>query len=202
MNASTREGAVALAMTGASGAQYGLTLLERLLGAGQQVHLMLSKPALIVISSETDERVPGRASEIERYFRPEFINRLDDIIVFRPLSRDNLVAIVEYELKKVRQRLAERKITLELEDKAKDFLIEKGYNPDFGARPLRRAIEHFVEDPLSEAILRGEIREGQAARVVRPEGEKVEALKIIASGVATDTAGEKTDLAKAGAEST
>ena len=140
--------------------------------------------------------------EIERFFRPEFINRLDDVIVFRPLTRENLVSIVDYETAKLVKRCAEQGWTLELDQTAKDFLIEKGYNPDFGARPLRRAIEHFVEDPLSEAILRGEIREGQSARVIRPEGEKVEALKIIAAGLATDTSGEKTDLAKAGAEST
>src|SRR5690606_25141139 len=72
-------------------------------------------------------------TEIERYFRPEFINRLDDTIVFRPLSREDLVSIVDYELKKVFKRLAERDMELELDQPAKDFLIEKGYNPDFGA---------------------------------------------------------------------
>ncbi len=106
-------------------------------------------------------------SEIERYFRPEFINRLDDIIVFRPLSRADLVDIVAYELKKVRSRLVDREMELELDDSAKDFLIEKGYNPDFGARPLRRAIEQSIEDPLSEAILRGEIKPGQIIKVSR-----------------------------------
>ena len=144
-------------------------------------------------------------SEIERYFRPEFINRLDDVIVFRPLTRDNLVNIVEYELKKVRERLKEREMTLEIEEKAKDFLIEKGYNPDFGARPLRRALEQHVEDPLSEAILRGEIRNGQSIKVIREEG--AEGLKIIGTGGppaddAGKAAGGAGDLAKAGAEST
>ena len=93
--------------------------------------------------------------EVERHFRPEFLNRLDDVIVFKALSREDLVVIVEYELRKVRQRLAEHALALELTAEAKDFLINKGYNPDFGARPLRRAIEQFVEDPLSEDILRG-----------------------------------------------
>ncbi|MCE9589918.1 MAG: ATP-dependent Clp protease ATP-binding subunit [Planctomycetes bacterium] len=138
-------------------------------------------------------------SEIERYFRPEFINRLDDVIVFRPLSRENLISIVEYELKKVRQRLKDREMTLELDDKAKDFLIEKGYNPDFGARPLRRAIEQFLEDPMSEAILRSEVKAGQLIRVTREEG--AEALKITAEDVAP-AAAKGADLAKAGAEST
>ena len=94
--------------------------------------------------------------EIERFFRPEFINRLDDVIVFRPLNRDDLVTIVDYELRKVRERLEQQGIDLELDESARDFLIDKGYNPDFGARPLRRAIEQYVEDALSEAILRGE----------------------------------------------
>ncbi len=115
--------------------------------------------------------------EIERYFRPEFINRLDDVIVFRPLTRDDLITIVEYELRKVRQRLSTQQIELDLEDSAKQFLIEKGYNPDFGARPLRRAIEHFVEDALSEAILRGDVHSGQAitmSKIADEEGLKIE----------------------------
>ena len=110
-------------------------------------------------------------TEIERYFRPEFINRLDDVIVFRPLNREDLVGIVEYELKKVFQRLEERDMAIELDQPAKDFLIDKGYNPDFGARPLRRAIEQYVEDPLSEAILREEFVPGQIIKVTRKDEE-------------------------------
>ena len=110
-------------------------------------------------------------SEIERYFRPEFINRLDEVIVFRPLTRENLIGIVEYELKKVRGRLKEQGYILEMDDLAKDFLIEKGYNPDFGARPLRRAIEQYVEDSLSESILRGEFKSGQTLSMTREEGK-------------------------------
>jgi len=93
--------------------------------------------------------------EVERYFRPEFLNRLGDIIVFRSLTRDDLVTIVDYELKKVFDRLEDQNIKLELTDEAKQFLIDKGFDPEFGARPLRRAIESHVEDPLSEDILRG-----------------------------------------------
>jgi len=111
-------------------------------------------------------------SEIERYFRPEFINRLDDVIVFRPLTRDDLVSIVDYELGKVFDRLKERGIELELDKSAKDFLIEKGYNPDFGARPLRRAIEQYVEDPLSDAILRGDVQGEQAMVITRVEDKE------------------------------
>ncbi len=96
--------------------------------------------------------------EVERHFRPEFLNRVDDIIVFKPLSKENLQTIVDFELSKVFKRLTEHGFKLELTDRAKEFIIEKGYNPEFGARPLRRAIEHYIEDPLSEAVLRGEFK--------------------------------------------
>jgi ATP-dependent Clp protease ATP-binding subunit ClpC len=96
--------------------------------------------------------------EIDKYFRPEFLNRVDDVIVFRPLTREDLRRIIDIELSKVRQRLQEVGLALELTNEAKDFLIDKGYNPDFGARPLRRAVENFVEDPLSEELLKGEFK--------------------------------------------
>ena len=115
--------------------------------------------------------------EIERFFRPEFINRLDDVIVFRPLTRENLIDIIEYEVGKVSKRLAEQGILLELDQSSKDFLIEKGYNPDFGARPLRRAIGTYIEDPLSEMLLAGEMHGKGKVVVSKPEG--VEALTLI-----------------------
>jgi len=96
--------------------------------------------------------------EVDRNFRPEFINRVDETIVFRPLSREDLQSIVEYELAKVFKRLIEHGLKLELSPQAKEFLIDKGFNPEFGARPLRRAIEHYLEDPLSEAVLRGDFK--------------------------------------------
>ncbi|HEX4129335.1 MAG TPA: ATP-dependent Clp protease ATP-binding subunit [Pirellulales bacterium] len=95
---------------------------------------------------------------IERVFRPEFINRCDDIIVFRHLNVEDLKHVVDLELSKVRERLGERGLKLTLTDEAKKFLIKKGSNTDFGARPLRRAIENFVEDPLSEELLKGEFQ--------------------------------------------
>ncbi|MEQ8844274.1 MAG: ATP-dependent Clp protease ATP-binding subunit [Phycisphaerales bacterium] len=105
--------------------------------------------------------------EIERFFRPEFINRLDDTIVFRPLNRDDLVQIIEYEVKKVADRLRVQHIEMDLDQPAKDFLIDKGYNPDFGARPLRRAIGQYIEDPLSEMLLSGEIQGRTLIKVTR-----------------------------------
>jgi ATP-dependent Clp protease ATP-binding subunit ClpC len=107
--------------------------------------------------------------EVERHFRPEFINRLDDIIVFKTLGRGDLDTIVDYELRKVRQRLGEHGLGLELAPEAKVFLIDKGYNPDFGARPLRRAIEQHIEDPISEDILRG-VYKGKAKILVSVRG--------------------------------
>ncbi|MFG0251454.1 MAG: ATP-dependent Clp protease ATP-binding subunit ClpA [Phycisphaerales bacterium JB038] len=139
--------------------------------------------------------------EADRYFRPEFINRLDEIIVFHPLTRVDLETIVEYELRKLRDRLQQHGLNLELDQPAKDFLIDKGYNPDFGARPLRRAIGQYVEDPLSEAILRGEF-EGKNSIVVTRK-EDAENLFFESSAVEPEPAAEE-DEAKpeaAGAES-
>ncbi|MBI5359167.1 MAG: ATP-dependent Clp protease ATP-binding subunit [Planctomycetes bacterium] len=96
--------------------------------------------------------------EVEKHFRPEFLNRLDDIIVFKPLTKKDLKQVIEIEMQSVKLRLKDREYSLVLSDEAADFLIEKGYNPDFGARPIKRSIERYVEDPLSEAILRGEFK--------------------------------------------
>ena len=94
--------------------------------------------------------------EIEKVFRPEFIGRCNDVIVFRHLQNDDLQQIVNLELSKIMKRLEERGLALELTEEAKQFLIKKGSNTDFGARPLRRAIETYVEDPLAEELLKGE----------------------------------------------
>ena len=96
--------------------------------------------------------------EVEHHFRPEFLNRLDDTIVFKALTRENLQIIVDYELAKVFKRLIDHGLKLELTDQAKEFLIDKGYDPEFGARPLRRAIEHYIEDPISESVLAGKFK--------------------------------------------
>lgn len=96
------------------------------------------------------------AKEIERFFRPEFINRLDDVIVFRPLTKSDITNIIDYEVAKVSKRLKQQKIEIGIDELAKDFLIERGYNPEYGARPLRRAIGQYVEDPLSEMLLQGD----------------------------------------------
>jgi ATP-dependent Clp protease ATP-binding subunit ClpC len=111
--------------------------------------------------------------ESKRVFKPEFLNRISDIIFFRPLNKDDLVKIVEIELTKFSKRLVERKIEMEFSPESKSLLIEKGYDEKMGARPLRRAVEHYLEDPLAEAILRGEVKDGEPVLVVR-NGDKLE----------------------------
>jgi ATP-dependent Clp protease ATP-binding subunit ClpC len=139
--------------------------------------------------------------EIERYFRPEFIGRLDDVIVFRPLSRTNLEAIVEFELNKVTRRLTEHGVRIELTQEAKDFLIDKGTNNDFGARPLRRAIEQFVEDPLSEEILRGNFKGKDLVRItVKTEDAGDKHLYFDAMSTAEEKG--ETPLAEASSDAT
>jgi ATP-dependent Clp protease ATP-binding subunit ClpC len=93
--------------------------------------------------------------QIERVFRPEFLNRLDDVIIFRHLNKEDLKKVIDFELHKVRDRLRERGYEIDLTEEAKEFIIKQGSNLDYGARPLRRAIEQRIEDPLAEELLRG-----------------------------------------------
>jgi ATP-dependent Clp protease ATP-binding subunit ClpC len=125
--------------------------------------------------------------EIERFFRPEFINRVDDIIVFRPLTKADITSIIDYEVGKLAKRLAAQEITIQLEPDAKEFLIDKGYNPEFGARPLRRALGNYVEDPLSEMLLSGDFAKGSTIRVTRKkdaDGNPIEYLAFAAVSAA------------------
>ncbi len=104
-------------------------------------------------------------TEVKKLFRPEFLNRLDEIIVFHELSEEQLRKIVDLMVKDLQSRLAERKLNLELTEKAKSWLAKEGYDPVYGARPLRRVIERYVENPLSSQVLRGELKEGDTVRV-------------------------------------
>jgi len=97
---------------------------------------------------------------LKRTFRPEFLNRIDDIIIFHPLTEENLKKIVDLLINEVQKRLEERNIVLELDDEAKSWLLKEGFEPAFGARPLRRAVQRYVENPLSNKILSGEFKEG------------------------------------------
>ncbi|MCX6867892.1 MAG: ATP-dependent Clp protease ATP-binding subunit [Verrucomicrobia bacterium] len=105
--------------------------------------------------------------ETKRYFKPEFINRLDDLVVFRMLEKTDLHHIVDLEVDKLVQRLKQKDITLTLTAEARDFLAAKGFDPAYGARPMRRAVERFLEDSLAEALLRGDVKPGDAVNVVK-----------------------------------
>jgi ATP-dependent Clp protease ATP-binding subunit ClpC len=130
------------------------------------------------------EGMKGRVNErIEKVFRPEFLNRLDDVIVFHHLTVDDLKQVIDIELAKVRERLFERGLKLELTDEAKKFLIKKGSDTDFGARPLRRALENFIEDPVSEELLKGEFEGKDTIQVdcIEVAGKKQLSFKGIAT---------------------
>jgi len=140
--------------------------------------------------------------EIGKAFRPEFINRLDDIIVFRHLNVDDLKIVIDFELSKVRERLQEKGLKLVLSDEAKKWLIKRGTDTDFGARPLRRAIDSFVQDPLSEEILKGEFNGKDTILVDVKEvaGKKqltftgsIGEPELAVAGVTTSTGAEVTD---------
>jgi ATP-dependent Clp protease ATP-binding subunit ClpC len=119
-------------------------------------------------------------AEMDKVFRPEFLNRVDDIIVFRGLNERDLHQIVDIELKKVAKRLKDKGFTLDVTAEAKKVLIEKGTNTEYGARPLRRAIENLLEDPMAEDLLRG-VFVGADTITVRAEGEGEDA-KLIMTG--------------------
>jgi ATP-dependent Clp protease ATP-binding subunit ClpC len=102
---------------------------------------------------------------LKRTFRPEFLNRIDEVIIFKPLSEEQIRQIVDLQMKEVQKRLADRKITVVLTDEAKDWLAKTGFDPSFGARPLKRVIQREVENPLSKKILQGEFKEGDEVKV-------------------------------------
>ena len=110
--------------------------------------------------------------ETKRVFKPEFLNRLDDIIVFHTLSKEMLTRIVDLEVAKVTARIKEKEIILTLDAAAHELLIEKGYDPTYGARPMRRAVERYLEDPMAEEIIRGSFKAGDTIQVTR-DGEKL-----------------------------
>ena len=124
--------------------------------------------------------------EAKRVFKPEFLNRISDIVFFRPLDKTDLIKIVDIELVKFSKRLVERKISLEFSPESKELLIDKGYDEKYGARPLRRAVEHYLEDPLAEALLRGDVKEGESVLVIR-NGEKLEFKQKDPAQPAADT---------------
>ena len=119
--------------------------------------------------------------EAKKTFRPEFLNRLDDIIVFRSFTKPDLIAILNLEVEKVLARLRHKNLQLTLDEKAIDFLVEKGYDPQYGARPMRRGVERFLEDPLAEEILKSSLHEGDPIQVTLDKDKLVFIQKTAAS---------------------
>jgi ATP-dependent Clp protease ATP-binding subunit ClpA len=113
------------------------------------------------------------AEQMREVFRPEFLNRIDETIQFEPLTRLELRGIVDLQLLRIRDRLAARGISLDVTQEAKDFLAEAGWDPDFGARPLKRALQRLVENPLALRLLEGEFEEGDTVQVDVENGELV-----------------------------
>jgi ATP-dependent Clp protease ATP-binding subunit ClpB len=123
-------------------------------------------------------------AQIRDVFKPEFLNRVDEIVIFHPLGRKHLHHIVDVQLEKLRAVLAERKIALEMTDEAKDLIAEEGYDPAYGARPLKRVIQNQLQNPLSVMLLKGEVLEGQGIRV-GVDGEKLTFAPTAVAGAAT-----------------
>ena len=113
------------------------------------------------------------ADQLREFFRPEFLNRIDEVVEFKPLTKEQLGEIVELQLARLRERLAERGLGLELTDEAKELVAEAGWDPTYGARPLKRALQRLVENPLALRLLEGEFAEGDTVLVDPKDGELV-----------------------------
>jgi ATP-dependent Clp protease ATP-binding subunit ClpC len=124
-------------------------------------------------------------SDLKKVFRPEFLNRIDEVIVFHKLAKEEVKEIVDLMINRVRVQVAEHELQLDLTDEAKDLLVDKGWDPSMGARPLRRAIQRYIEDPLADEVLRqGQMTPGSTVMVGRDESgdeeDKPLSLTIIA----------------------
>jgi ATP-dependent Clp protease ATP-binding subunit ClpC len=116
--------------------------------------------------------------ELKKVFRPEFLNRIDEVVVFHKLTKEEIKTIVELLLRRIRESLAERELQLELAEDAKDLLVEKGWDPSMGARPLRRAIQRYIEDPLADFVLKAELIPGATVMVERGEEGTEQEVKL------------------------
>ncbi|MDP6678056.1 MAG: ATP-dependent Clp protease ATP-binding subunit [Verrucomicrobiota bacterium] len=138
----------------------------------------LKKGATMGFTAPDDEQDYERmkenlTEEAKKVFRPEFLNRFDDIVVFRSLGREDLTQILDLELAKVDKRLAQRDIHFELDEAGRDLLLDKGHDPTYGARPMRRAVEKYLEDPMAEEIIRGDLREGETIGISAKDDQLV-----------------------------
>jgi ATP-dependent Clp protease ATP-binding subunit ClpB len=132
---------------------------------------LILEQASALADPETARDVENQVlGELRRHFRPEFLNRVDDVIVFRPLGREELKTIVDLQLRRLEKMLADRKLSLRVSDEAKALIAEEGYDPAYGARPLKRAIQRLVQNPLALRMLEGEF-DGAETVVVGRDGE-------------------------------
>ena len=118
------------------------------------------------IPQEVKDRVEG---QLKNYFRPEFLNRIDDIVVFSPLTEEQVIRITELSMKALESRLADRNITLELTDDAKKFIASEAYDPNYGARPVKRYIQRNIETKLAEMIIKGDVADGDRVEIAAGE---------------------------------
>jgi ATP-dependent Clp protease ATP-binding subunit ClpC len=117
--------------------------------------------------------------ELKKLFRPEFLNRIDEVIVFHKLTKEEITEIVELLLRRIRESMAERELSLNLSDDARDLLVEKGWDPAMGARPLRRAIQRYIEDPLADEVLKADdMQPGATVEVDRAQGAEGEEPEV------------------------
>jgi ATP-dependent Clp protease ATP-binding subunit ClpC len=130
--------------------------------------------------------------ELKKVFRPELLNRIDEVIVFHKLTKEEIKEVVEILMKRLREQMAQHEVTIELTDEAKDLLVEKGYDPAMGARPLRRAIQRFIEDPLADFVLGRSLEPGSTILVGRKldvaEGETEVDLVVLPPDVKPEDA--------------
>lgn len=139
-------------------------------------HLLLG-----VVGDEEQESVMG---DVRSHFRPEFLNRIDEIVIFKPLDREQLRVIVDLQLERLRARLADRDLDLEVSDAAKDRLATVGYDPAYGARPLKRVIQRDIENPLATKLLAGEFIDGDTIAIdIASDSDSLEFRKGIRAEV-------------------
>jgi ATP-dependent Clp protease ATP-binding subunit ClpB len=126
-------------------------------------------------AAEGDEKQVREAvvQELQLHFKPEFLNRIDDVVIFHQLSREQIGKIIDVQLERLRHMLAERNIFLELDESAKELLMREGYDPSYGARPLKRAIQTYIQNPLAVKLLQGEIQPGQLIKL-SASGDNIE----------------------------
>jgi ATP-dependent Clp protease ATP-binding subunit ClpB len=147
----------------------------------------LGSQYILEMGTENWEQVETKVMELLRQtFRPEFLNRVDDVVIFRPLSSEDIAKIVDLQIARFAQLMAERKLRLEVTPVAKQLLVAEGYDPVYGARPLKRAIQRLLQNPLALAVLEGQYSEGDTVRVGRAKDGQSLTFERIPAGAARE----------------